>query len=83
MTNARVAGFTFLFYIAAGITAMVLSGKAMLGEDIASKLASIAQHASQVQLAAVLNLLCCFCALVLGVTLYAITRSRSRSRCGS
>ena len=78
MTNARVAGFTFLFYIAAGITAMVLSGKAMQGEDIASKLASIAQHPSNVHLAAVLNLLSGFCALVLGVTLYAITRDEDQ-----
>jgi len=74
MTNARVAGFTFLFYIAVGITAMVVSGKAMQGPDLASKLTSISQHASQVQLAAMLNLLTCFCALVLGVTLYALTR---------
>jgi len=26
-TNARLAGFTFLFYIAVGISVMVLSGK--------------------------------------------------------
>jgi hypothetical protein len=33
-TNARIAGFTFLFYIAAGITGMVLFGRATGGEDI-------------------------------------------------
>ncbi|HXA18786.1 MAG TPA: hypothetical protein VN380_17460 [Thermoanaerobaculia bacterium] len=27
-TNARIAGFTFLFYIAAGIASMVLKGRA-------------------------------------------------------
>ena len=74
MTNARVAGFTFLLYIAAGITAMVLSGKAMQGQEVAAKFVSLAQNPSQVHLAAVLNLLCCFCALALGVTLYSITR---------
>jgi hypothetical protein len=34
-TNARVAGFTFLFYIAAGITSLVLFGRAAGGEGIA------------------------------------------------
>lgn len=53
-TNARLAGFTFLFYIAAGIGSLVL--------------------AREPHVANVLSLLTDFCALVLGVTLYAITR---------
>lgn len=53
---ARVAGFTFLFYIAAGITSLALSG--------------------QTQATGVLTLLENFSALVLGVTLYAITREQ-------
>src|SRR5216684_2869230 len=53
-TNARIAGFTFLFYIAAGISSMVLKGRA---------------HATDV-----LTLFTSLSALVLGVTLYAITR---------
>lgn len=53
---ARVAGFTFLFYIAAGITSLNLAG--------------------QTQGAEVLTLLQNFSALVLGVTLYAITREQ-------
>jgi len=73
-TNARVAGFAFLFYIALGIWTMVLFGKATNAEGIAAKLAGIAQHASDVHLAAVLTLLTGFAALVLGVSLYAITR---------
>jgi len=77
-TNARVAGFTFLFYIAAGITSMVLFGRAAGGEGIAAKLASIAQHATDVRLVFVLGLLMCFAALVLGVTLYALTREVDR-----
>lgn len=73
-TNARVAGFTFLFYIAAGVTGLILGGKASAGEGVSAKLASIAQHIPQMRLVVVLELLCCFAALVLAVTLYAITR---------
>jgi hypothetical protein len=76
--NARIAGFTFLFYIAAGITSMVLSGRRTTGEGIEAKLAGIAQHATDVRLAFVLSLLTCFAALVLAVTLYAITRGQDR-----
>jgi hypothetical protein len=75
-TNARIAGFTFLFYIAAGITSMVLSNQATSGEGIAAKLAGIAQHATDVRLTVLLALLQVFSAVVLGVTLYAITREQ-------
>ena len=75
-TNARVAGFTFLFYIVVGITSLVLSGRAIRGDAIAAELASVAQHATQVRVVAALNLLTAFSALVLGVTLYAITREQ-------
>ena len=73
-TNARLAGFTFLFYIAVAFPAMILFGQATSGEGIAAKFASIAQHATDVRVAVVLSLLGCFSALVLAVTLYAITR---------
>jgi hypothetical protein len=73
-TNARIAGFTFLFYIAAGITDLILFGKATGGEGIAAKLASIAQHATYVRITVLLTLLEVLSALVLAVTLYAITR---------
>jgi len=73
-TNARIAGFTFLFYIAVAFPSMVLLNRAASGEGIAAKFASIAQHASDVRAAVVLSLLGCFSALVLAVTLYAITR---------
>lgn len=53
---ARVAGFTFLFYIAAGITSLVLG--------------------DQTPVTDVLSLSTSFSALVLGVTLYAITREQ-------
>jgi hypothetical protein len=57
-TNARVAGFTFWIYFAAGIASMLLAGNAPA--------------------TAVLSLVGSFSALVLGVTLYAITRAQDR-----
>jgi hypothetical protein len=73
-TNARIAGFAFLLYIAAGVAGMVLFGRATSGEGIAAKLASVAQHATDVRIAVVLSLLTCFLAFVLAATLYGITR---------
>ncbi len=52
--NARLAGFTFLFYIVAGITSLALADRAHV-RDVLSVFTSLS-------------------ALVLGVTLYAITR---------
>jgi len=78
MTNARIAGFTFLFYIAAGVPSMILFGRATGGETIAAQFASLAQHVTDVRLDALLSLAMCFSALVLGVTLYAITRDQDR-----
>jgi len=57
-TNARIAGFTFLFYIAAGLGSMALARNAPA--------------------AALLPLLTSFSAIVLGVTLYAITREQDQ-----
>ncbi|MBL7996440.1 DUF4386 domain-containing protein [bacterium] len=71
---ARIAGFTFIFYIAAGITQMMLHGRATAGEGTAAKLANIAAHTSAFGGAIILDLLCCFFALILAVSLYAITR---------
>jgi hypothetical protein len=56
MTNARIAGVTYLVYLAAGIASLVLAGRA---------------HATDV-----LSVFTSFSALVLGVTLYAITREQ-------
>jgi hypothetical protein len=53
-TNARVAGVTFLVYIAAGISSLSLSGRTQITEVLAALMS--------------------MSALVLGVTLYAITR---------
>ena len=77
-TNARLAGIAYLMYIAAAFPAMVISNRATAGDTIAARLANMAQHAFDVRLAAVLSLVGCFCALVLAVTLYAITRVQDR-----
>src|SRR5690348_6568322 len=55
-TSAKVAGFTFLFYIVAGIGSL----------------------ATRAPVSNALTLFTSFCALVLGVTLYAITREQDR-----
>jgi Domain of unknown function (DUF4386) len=75
-TNARIAGFTFLFYIVAGITSLVLFSQATGGGGITAKLASIAQHVLQARMTIVLGLVQAVCAIVLAVTLYAITRDQ-------
>lgn len=75
-TNSRIAGFTFLLYIAAGVTGMVLSSQATGGEGIAAQLATIARHATDVRITVVLEMVECMCALVLAVTLYALTREQ-------
>lgn len=74
-TNARLAGFAFLFYIGVGITSMVVN-RATRGEGIAERLAAMAQHATEVRVVVVLTILMSLSALVLGVTLYAITREQ-------
>src|SRR5918993_2433136 len=73
-TNARIAGLTFLVYIAGGITSIVLSGAATGGEGIAARLATIGGHATTVGIIVLLGFVQCFSAIVLGVTLWAITR---------
>lgn len=75
-TNARIAGYTFLIYIAAGSTSLILSGRATNGAGTAARLASVAEHTTTMGVVVLLSLLMSFCALVLGVTLYAITREQ-------
>ena len=77
-TNARLAGFMFLFYIASGIAGMVLLAPATSGETTEAKLASIVQHPTLMRLAAVYSLLMMMNALVLAVAVYALTRDYDR-----
>ena len=76
--NARIAGATFLAYIVVGIADMQLHARARAGADIEARLASMSQHADLVRYTALLGIIEVFCALVLAVTLYAITRDEDR-----
>src|SRR5712691_6642528 len=73
-TNARIAGFTYLFYAAIGICIELLMHQARGVDGGAAELVRIGQHATNVRLSILIVLLECFSALVLGVTLYGITR---------
>jgi hypothetical protein len=73
-TNARIAGFTLLFYIAVGVAGMILSGRASGAGGIAERLASMVQHETEVRVSAVLGLLTGFVALTLA---WRSTRSRA------
>ena len=72
--NARLAGAAYLFYIAVAFPSMLLMDRATSGEGIAAKVATLTQHAGEMRLIAVLTLLSTLSALVLAVTLYALTR---------
>ena len=56
-TNARIAGFTYLFYIAVAFPSMILVGRATSAQGIAAKLAGIAQHATDVRIVVVLTVI--------------------------
>jgi Domain of unknown function (DUF4386) len=73
--NARLAGFAYLFYIAVAFPSMLLGNRATSGANAAEKLASFAQHAGDVRLTAVLTFLGAMSALVLAVTVFALTRT--------
>lgn len=78
MRNARLAGITFLLYIATAVTDMFLYAHATSGTGMAAKLASIAHHALEVRLAIVLAIFKILYALILAVALYALTRDVDR-----
>lgn len=73
-TNARLAGFMFLFYTAATLAQGVLLGPIISGAGVAAKLANISQHVTSMSLVIVLSMATILAALFLAVTLYAITR---------
>src|SRR6266478_4812829 len=76
-TNARIAGFTYLFYAVIGISIELLMHQARAVDgDSAAKLARIGEYATNVRLSILVVLLECFSALVLAVTLYGITRDQ-------
>jgi hypothetical protein len=73
---ARLAGLAFLLYIAVGIPTLVLSSRAMAGHGVEAKLASVAHHMLDLRIAVLFVLFTSFCALVLGVTLWGLTREQ-------
>lgn len=73
-TNARIAGFAFLFYIAAGILGLVLSRRGSSGAGIAAQLVSMSEHVTLMRIAYLLAFVTAFAAFSLGVSLYALTR---------
>jgi uncharacterized protein DUF4386 len=76
--NARIAGFTYIFYTAVALIGMTVLGRATSGDSVAAKFTSMAQSSTNTRVAVVLSLLGCFSALVLAVTLYAITREQDQ-----
>lgn len=75
--NARVAGFSLLFYIAVGITQMTLSS-GFRADSIDAKLMLLAQHATEARINALLTLLTCITALALSTALLGLTRDEDR-----
>jgi len=59
-----------------GIASVILFGQATGGEGVAARLASVAQHTFPVRLTILFGLLQAVCAIVLGVTLYRLTRDQ-------
>jgi hypothetical protein len=73
-TNARIAGFTFLFYSAIGICGDLLMKRAFGVEGDAATLARFGEYAADVRIDVLIKVLEVLSALVLAVTLYGITR---------
>jgi len=69
-TNARIAGFTYLFYAAIGICGDLLMHHAFGGADDATTLARLGEYATEVRIDILIKLLEALSALVLAVTLY-------------
>lgn len=77
-TNARIAGFVLLVYIAVQIASLLLFNGASGAEGTSARLAAIAQHVADVRVSALLGLLSPFIAIVLSTALYAIARDQDR-----
>src|SRR5438093_7398170 len=77
-TNARLAGFMFLFCIATGVAGLILFAPATSGVGNAANLASVVQHATLVRVEAVYSVLMMMNPFVLGVALYSLTRDYDR-----
>ena len=74
-TNARIAGFTYLFYAAIGICGDLLMSHAFGVEGDAGKLPRFGEYAADVRIDILIKILEACSAFVLAVTLYGITRN--------
>jgi len=77
-TSARIAGSMFLLYILLGILQMIL-GNATHAPGTAPKLALMSQHVTTVRVGMLLSYVICGIALLLAVTLHALTREVDRT----
>jgi hypothetical protein len=73
-TNARIAGFTYLFYAAIGICGDLLMRHAVGVDGDAATLVRFGEYAMDVRIDILIKVLEAFSAFVLAVTLYGITR---------
>ena len=73
-TNARIAGFTYLFYAAIGICGDLMMHHAFGVDSDAAILARFGEYATVVRIDILIKVLEAFSALVLAVTLYGIAR---------
>lgn len=76
-TNARLAGMALLLYIIAGISNMALTSR-IGGSGTAAHLAAIANHPRLIGVDILQELLEAACALIIAVTMYALTRDEDR-----
>jgi hypothetical protein len=78
-TNSRIAGVTFLLYIAIALSSMYVDGLIKRDAvDVAARLANIAESTSLMKLQIVLTLLSALCAITIAVTVYGLTRHIDR-----
>lgn len=74
--NSRIAGASFLVYIAAGVTSLVIDGRITAGVDMTARLANVAAHRTDVGVVSLLGWVMSGSAIALGITLFALTRDR-------
>lgn len=72
-TNAKVAGVTYILYIALGITSLML-GRSTSADAVATRLTLIGQNVVQTRIELLLSLIVGLVAITLAVSLYGLTR---------
>lgn len=77
--NSRLAGITFLLYIATGIGSLYMMGQVSAGaKGAAARVAAMGGHEMAYRVNVLVTLLQAAYAVILGVTLYALTRDEDR-----